>query len=136
MLTEEYVRILGDDNESDEALQVCEETLRLALRSRKLARDSVTGLWRLRGRLLRSRQRFLASARSYARCLALELQYDKPAPFQQIDLHLVTGVMYLQAEAVPTARMHLLKAHDLLEVYWSDDTREAEDYAAAVGLAL
>lgn len=135
-LTEEYIRVLGDDDESDEALLVCEETLRLALKSRKLGRHSVTGLWRLRGRLLRSRQRFLASARSYARCLALELQHDKPAPFQQIDLHFVTGEMYLRAEAIPAARMHLLKAHDLLEIHWSDDPQRAEGYAVFVGLAL
>jgi hypothetical protein len=134
-LTEEYVRILGDD-ESDEALLACEETLRLALKSRKLPRDSVTGLWRLRGRLLRSRQRFLASARSYARCLALELQHDESSPFQQIDLHLVTGEMYVQAEAIPAARMHLLKAYDLLEIHWSDDPQKAESYANLVGLAL
>lgn len=135
-LTEEYIRVLGDDDESDEALLACEETLGLALRSRKLGRNSVTALWRQRGRLLRSHQRFLASARSYARCLALELQYDQPTPFRQIDLHYVTGEMYLQAEAIPAARMHLLKAHDLLEIHWSDDSVKAEDYAAAVGLGL
>lgn len=136
VLTEEYVRILSDDDESEEALPACEETLRLALKSRKLGRDNVTELWRLRGRLLRSRQRFMASARSYARCLALELQHDKPSPFQQIDLHYVTGEMYLQAEAIPVARMHLLKAHDLLEIHWSDDPQKAEGYAVLVGIAL
>ena len=135
-LTEEYIRILGDDDESDEALPACKETLRLARRSRKLARNSVAVLWQQRGHLLRSRQRFLASARSYARCLALELQHDKPAPFRQIDLHFVTGDMYLQAEAVPAARRHLLKAHDLLEIHWSNDPLKAEAYAAAVGFAL
>jgi hypothetical protein len=135
-LTEEYVRILGDDDKSDESLLACEETLRLALKSRKLARKSVTVLWQQRGHLLRSRQRFLASARSYARCLALELKHDKPAPFRQIDLHLVTGEMYLKAEAILAARMHLLKAHDLLEIHWSDDPLKAEAYAVAVGVAL
>jgi hypothetical protein len=135
-LTEEYVRILADDNESDEALLACEETLRLALKSRDLARKSVTGLWRLRGRLLRNRLRFMASARSYARCLALELQHEETTPIRKIDLHLVTGEMYLQAGAVPAARIHLLKAHDLLEIHWSDDPQEADDYGAAIGLAL
>jgi hypothetical protein len=135
-LTEEYIRLLGDDDESDEALLTCEETLRLALKSRELRRNSVTGLWLLRGRLLLSRQRFMASARSYARCLALKLQYDKPPPFQQIDLHFVIGVMYLRAEAIPAAKMHLLNAHDLLETHWSDDPQEAEYYANVVGLAL
>lgn len=135
-LTEEYIRILGEKNESDEALLVCEETLRLALRSRELARNSVTALWELRGDLLRVRRRFLTAARSYARCLALELQYDEPAPFRQIQLHCVTGEMYLQASVVQAARMHLLKAHDLLEIHWSEHPMNAEDFAAAVGSAL
>jgi hypothetical protein len=135
-LTEEYVRILGDDNESDEALLVCEETLRLALKSRKLAHNSVTGLWRLRGRLLRSRQRFMASARSYARCLALELQHEEPTPFRQIDLHVATGIMFLAATQVVAARLHLLKAHDLLLIHWTSDLEKAKDYGSTVGLAL
>jgi hypothetical protein len=136
-LTAEFIRILGDEDESDEALPACEETLRLALRSRKLARKSVILLWQKRGHLLRSRERFLASARSYARCLALlYLQHDIHAPFILIDLHFVTGEMYLQAEAIPAARMHLLKAHDLLEIHWSENPQKAEYYANVVGLAL
>jgi hypothetical protein len=135
-LTEEYVRMLGDNNESDEALLVCEETLRLALKSRKLARNSVPGLWRLRGRLLRSRQRFMASARSYARCLALELQHEEPTPFRQIDLHVATGIVFLAAKKVSAARTHLLKAYDLLEIHWSSDLAKARDYGSTVGLGL
>lgn len=149
VLTTEYVRIIGDD-ESDEALLACEETLLLALRSRKLTRmystnplslESVTTLWRQRGSLLLKRQHFLASARSYARCLALELQYGEPTPFQQINLHFITGEMYLNATMIPAARKYLLKAHDLLEIYWSDDSLsdnspDAKDYAALVGFAL
>jgi hypothetical protein len=135
VLTEEYVRILGD-SEADEALLACEETLRLALRARKLERDSVTTLWRLRGRLLSNRHCFLASARSYARCLALELQHDEPPPFQQIDLHVAVGIMFLAAKKVSAARMHLLKAYDLLEIHWTSDLEKAKDYGSTVGLAL
>jgi hypothetical protein len=135
-LTEEYVRIIGDDDESDESLLACEETLRLALRSRRLARKKAATLWQQRGHLLRSRGRFLASARSFARCLALDLRYSKPTPFRQIDLHVATGQEYLKAGAIPAARMYLLKAHDLLSFHWSDIPKEAEDYGAAVGLAL
>jgi hypothetical protein len=45
-------------------------------------------------------------------------------------------VMYLQAQKIPIARVHLLKAHDLLEIHWLDDPQEARKYAAAVGSAL
>jgi hypothetical protein len=135
-LTEEYVRFLEESGKSDEALLACEETLVLALRSRKSARYDLRALWEKRGHLLRSSSRFLAAARSYGRCLAIELQHDEPAPFRQIDLHFMIGAMYLQAEAIPAARMHLLKARDLLEIHWSIDPQKAEKYAAVVGLAL
>lgn len=136
VLTEEYVRRLEEKEEFDEALSACEETLRLALRSKKLARKNVTMLWCQRGRLLRQRQQFLTSARSYARCFALESKYEEINPLRQIDLNYVIGDMYLKAELFPAAKKYLLQAHDLLDKHWPDDPQGLGVYALLIGLDL
>jgi hypothetical protein len=136
VLTEEYVRRLEEKEEYDEALLACEETLRLALRSKKLSRKRSAALWCQRGRLLRQQEKFLPSARSYSRCLALESKYKKIAPLRQIDLNYVIGDMYLKAHLFPAAKKYLLLAHDLLEKHWSDDPQESGFYALLIGLDL
>lgn len=136
VLTEEYVRRLEEKEEFDEALLACEETLRPALRSKKLARKSVTMLWCQRGRLLCQRQQFQTSARSYARCIALESKYEEITPLRQIDLNYVIGDMYLKAKLFPAAKKYLLQAHDLLEKHWSDDPQESGFYALLIGSDL
>ena len=138
VLTEEYVRRLEEREEFDEALLACEETLRLALRSKKLALDNkrVNRLWCQRGRLLRQRQQFLTAARSFARCLALESKYEEITPLRQIDLNYVIGDMYLKAKLSHTAKKYLLQAYDLLEKHWSDDPQESGVYALLIGLDL
>jgi hypothetical protein len=135
-LTEEYVRRLEEKEEFDEALLACEETLSLALKSKKLAHKRVNTLWCQRGRLLRQRQQFLTSARSYARCLALESRYAEITPLRQIDLNYVIGDMYLKAKLSHTAKKYLLQAHDLLEKHWSDDPQESGVYALLIGVDL
>ena len=134
VLTVQYVHILEAHGELDEALSECEGTLRLAIRSRKLTRRSGTALlWEQRGLLLCSRKRFSAAARSYARCLGLQVDHDQPSPFRRIYLHYMTAMMHFQAGSVPAARMHFFKIHDLLKNHWSDNPPEAEKWAAAVG---
>ena len=129
-----YVHILEAHGEVDEALSECEGTLRLAIKSRKLTRRAGTALlWEKRGLLLYSRNRFLGAARSFARCLALEIAREQPSPFRKIHLHYMTAIMHIEAGSVPRARMHLLKIHDLLKNHWSDNPPEAEKWAAAVG---
>lgn len=133
-LTEEYVRLVGDDERS-ETLRLCEETLSYAARSRKLHRMHPGTLWKLRGDMLRNRGHAAAAARSYARCLRLELRYDTPTPARQIELHAIIGAMYLQATASAAARPHLLKAQELLTVHGPQDAAQA-DLIAAIPLAL
>jgi hypothetical protein len=122
-LTEEYIRLTGGDDPTD-ALQTCEETLRIARRSRKLARGNVGALWERRGHLLLASQRFLPAARSYARCLALEREDEKAAPLRFVRLHTIIGTAYLHGSALSAARTHLVKAHDLLAKNWSEASPE------------
>ena len=134
VLTVQYVDLLKEQGKEDEALAECEKTLLLAIKSRKLTRRVGTSLlWEQRGLLLYSRKRFSAAARSYARCLALQVEYEQPSPFRRIYLHYMTAIMHFQAGSVPAARMHFLKVHDLLKDHWSDNPPEAEKWAAAVG---
>jgi tetratricopeptide (TPR) repeat protein len=133
-LTMHYVHILQAQGELDEALSECEETLRLAIKSRKLTRRAGTALlWERRGLLLYSRKRYSGAARSYARCLALVIACEQPSPFRRIHLHYMTAIMHFEAGSVSAASMHIVKIHDLLKIHWSDDPPEAEKWAAAVG---
>jgi hypothetical protein len=44
--------------------------------------------------------------------------------------------MFLAAKQVSAARLHLLKACDLLEIHWTSDLAKAKDYGSTVGLGL
>lgn len=136
VLTVEYVRRLEENEEFDEALSACEETLYLALRSKRLKNRSVTMLWCQRGRLLRQQEKFLTSARSFARCLTLEIKNEEITPLRQIDLSYVIGDMFLKAKLFPAAKKYLLQANDLLEMHWSDDPQESGFYALLIGSDL
>ena len=134
IMTLHYVHILEAHGELDEALSECEETLRLAIKSRKLTRRAGTALlWEKRGLLLYGRKRFSGAARSYARCLALVIACEQPSPFRRIHLHYMTAIMHVEAGSVSAASMHIVKIHDLLKIHWSDNPLEAEKWAAAVG---
>jgi len=138
-VTEQLVRLLTESGQIDEALAVCEETLGVAIRSRDLRRHRavrLAPLWEQRGSTLRELGRFLAAARSYARCLALERRHEKPATLRLVGLLKNTGEMFRRAGWSAAAASRLLEAATLLDGGWTDEPGSAEILASLVGLAL
>ena len=138
-VNEQLVRLLTESGQIDEALAVCEETLGVAIRSRDLRRHRavrLAPLWEQRGSTLRELGRFLAAARSYARCLALERRHEKPATLRLVGLLKDTGEMFRRAGWSAAAASRLLEAATLLDGGWTDEPGSAEILASLVGLAL
>jgi hypothetical protein len=132
-LTEEYIRLVDDNEDSDQTLRVCEETLAIAVRSPKLDRVDAALLWQYRGDLLRTRGRWLHAARSYARCLSLEMRERKATPGRQIELQSLIGAMYLQASVLRAAKKYLLSTQELLTTHTDEDSSNVELRAAIDG---
>jgi tetratricopeptide (TPR) repeat protein len=146
-ITARLASLLTDKGEIDEALNLCEKTLLLAIRSHRaklfdFARvktslfAEVNLLWLIRGNLLKQRGDHLAAARSYSRCLALERRHHEPSVWREIDLLESTGLMFLRAGYEPAAVTRLLEAKTLLEKRWDNDRRKAEPHALIVGVFL
>ena len=139
-VTEQLVRLLKESGQIDEALAVCEETLRVAIRSRKLRRHRVAvhlaPLWEQRGSMLKELGRSLAAARSYSHCLALERRHEKPAPLRLVQLLKDTGEVFRRAGCLGAAVSRLLEGVPLLDKGWTDEPDYAEILASLVGLPL
>ncbi len=132
-LTEEYIRLVEDDENSNQTLRACEETLAIAVRSQKLDRVDAALLWQFRGDLLRTRGRWLHAARSYARCLSLEMRDGQATPGRQIELGSTIGAMYLQASALRAAKKYLLSTQELLTIHTDEDSSNVELRGAVDG---
>jgi tetratricopeptide (TPR) repeat protein len=136
----ELVRLLKESGQVDEALAICEETLRVAIRSRDLRRRRgvlhLASLWEQRGDMFKEVGRFLAAARSYARCLVLVRRHTKPATLRLVQLLENTGEMFHGAGCLGAAASRFLEAATLLDEGWTDDPDSAEILASLVGLRL
>jgi tetratricopeptide (TPR) repeat protein len=135
----QLVRLLKESGQMDEALAVCEETLQIAVRSRKLWRpraEHLAPLWEQRGSVLKEFGRSLAAARSYTRCLALERQHNKPTPLRVAGLLTDAGEMFRCAGCLGAAESRLLEAVTLLDKGWTDNPDYAEILASLIGIAL
>lgn len=136
----ELVRLLKESGQVDEALAICEETLRVAIRSRDLRRRRgalhLASLWEQRGDMLKEVGRFLAAARSYARCLVLVRRHTKPATLRLVQLLENTGEMFRRAGCLGAEASRFLEAATLLDEGWTDDPDSAEILASLVGLRL
>lgn len=139
-VAKQLVRLLQESGQMDETLAICEETLRVAIRSRDLRRRRgalhLASLWEQRGDMLKEAGRFLAAARSYARCLVLVRQHTKPATLRLVELLNNTGEMFHGAGYSGAAASRLLEAANLLDEGWADYPGYAEILASLVGVRL
>jgi tetratricopeptide (TPR) repeat protein len=139
-VAKQLVRLLKESGQIDEALAVCEETLQLAIRSRDLRRRRgalhLASLWEQRGDMLKEVGRFLAAARSYARCLVLVRRHTKPATLRLVQLLENAGEMFRRAGCLGAAASRFLEAATLLDERWTDDPDSAEILASLVGVRL
>ncbi|MGH8565572.1 MAG: tetratricopeptide repeat protein [Gammaproteobacteria bacterium] len=136
----QLVRLLRESGQMDEALAVCEETLRVAIRSRELRRRRealhLASLWEQRGDMFEEVGRFLAAARSYARAFVLVRRHTKPATLRLVQLLNNTGEMFHRAGCLGAAASRFLEAGNLLDKGWTDDPGSAEILASLVGVRL
>lgn len=136
----QLVRLLREAGQMDEALAICEETLRVGIRSRAFRRGRAAAylapLWQQRGSMLRELGRCLAAARSYARCLALERRDEQPAPLRVVGLLSDAGEMFRRAGCLEIAESRLLEAAALLDKEWADNPHFAEILASLLGVRL
>ncbi|MGH8608323.1 MAG: tetratricopeptide repeat protein [Gammaproteobacteria bacterium] len=138
-VAEQLVRLLKEAGQIEEALAVCEETLRVGIRSRELRRHSAVQLallWAQRGSTLKDLGRCLAAARSYARCLALERRHEKPAPLRVVGLLTDAGEMFRRVGCLGIAESRLLEAVALLDKGWAENPDHAEILASLIGVGL
>lgn len=132
----QLVRLVKESGQMDEALAICEETLRIAVRSRKLRREHLAPLWEQRGSALGALGRSLAAARSYTRCLALERRHNKPPPLRVVGLLKDAGEMFRRGGCLEIAESRLLEAVALLDKEWGENSHFAEILASLLGVAL